>query len=139
LQNAQTAADADAQAAAIKVKMLTKQAAEQKKALASRNKEAVQLQGELAAAQAALQKATTRLQVRWWLAGNCVDCRQGAHGYRLCTTLEACSAAAAKRAHTWQHLQQFGCSRQQQSTRVGFSARPLPTGLGERAPMFSCG
>jgi hypothetical protein len=63
LQNAQTAADADAQAAAIKVKMLTKQAAEQKKSLASKNKEAVQLQGELAAAQEKLQKATTRLQV----------------------------------------------------------------------------
>jgi hypothetical protein len=64
LQNAQTAADAEAQAAAVRIKVLTKQQAEQKKTLATKDKEAGKLQAELTAAQSALSKATSRLEVR---------------------------------------------------------------------------
>lgn len=62
-QNAQTSADAEAKAAHIKAKHLTKQMAEQRRQLASKDKEATRLQAELAAAQKAVSTCQNKLQV----------------------------------------------------------------------------
>lgn len=62
-QNAQTAADAEARAADIKLKHLTKQAAEQRKALASKDKEAGAMRTQLDAATSKVEQCTAALQV----------------------------------------------------------------------------
>ncbi len=61
--NAQTAADAEAKAADIRAKHLTKQASEQRRALGAKDKEASRLQAELAAAQRAVDKCQAALEV----------------------------------------------------------------------------
>jgi structural maintenance of chromosome 2 len=63
-QNAQTAADAEAKAADIKQKHLTKQAAEQRKALASKDKEGAAMRQQLDKAQQQVARCTQALQVR---------------------------------------------------------------------------
>lgn len=62
-QNAQTAADAECKAADIKQKHLSKQAAEQRKSLASKDKEATGLRQALDKAQQQVDKCRQQLQV----------------------------------------------------------------------------
>lgn len=62
-QNAQTAADAEAKAADIKQKHLGKQAAEQRKALASKDKEGSAMRQQLDKAQQQVARCTQALQV----------------------------------------------------------------------------
>lgn len=61
-QNAQTAADAEAKAADIKTKHLAKQAAEQRKGLASKDKEASGMRKQLDDAQRKVDACTQKLQ-----------------------------------------------------------------------------
>lgn len=63
-QNAQTAADAEAKAADIKHKHLNKQASEQRKALASKDKEASGMRKQLDDAQKKVDSCRQALQVR---------------------------------------------------------------------------
>jgi structural maintenance of chromosome 2 len=63
-QNAQTAADAEAKAADIKQKHLSKQAAEQCKVLASKDKEGAAMRQQLDKAQQQVARCTQALQVR---------------------------------------------------------------------------
>lgn len=63
-QNAQTAADAEAKAADVKQKHLRKQVAEQRKALAGKDKEAAGLRAQLDKAGAAVEKCRQALQAR---------------------------------------------------------------------------
>lgn len=67
-QNAQTAADAECKAADIKQKHLSKQAAEQRKSLAGKDKEATGLRQALDKAQQQVDKCTQSLQVIKWVA-----------------------------------------------------------------------
>jgi structural maintenance of chromosome 2 len=62
-QNAQTAADAEAKAADIKHKHLSKQAADQRKALASKDKEASGMRKQLDEAQRKVDHCRQALQV----------------------------------------------------------------------------
>lgn len=62
-QNAQTAADAEAKAADIKTKHLSKQAADQRKNLASKDKEASGMRKQLGDAQRKVDSCNQKLQV----------------------------------------------------------------------------
>jgi structural maintenance of chromosome 2 len=62
-QNAQTAADAEAKAADIKSKHLSKQAADQRKKLASKDKEANGMRKQLDDAQCKVDSCNQKLQV----------------------------------------------------------------------------
>lgn len=62
-RNSQTSADAEAKAADIKLKHLSKQAAEQRKALASKDKEAGTMKQQLDQAQEKISSCKQALQV----------------------------------------------------------------------------
>jgi chromosome segregation ATPase len=86
-QNAQTAADAEAKAADIKQQHLSKQAAEQRKTLASKDKEGAAMRQQLDKAQQQVARCTQALQVR--VRGSCFrSCAQHyGQGCRLLKTL----------------------------------------------------
>jgi structural maintenance of chromosome 2 len=63
-QNAASAAESEAKQADVRSKHLAKQASEQRKALASKDKEAKQWQGQLQAAKKTVADCQTKLQVR---------------------------------------------------------------------------
>lgn len=83
-QNAASAAESEAKQADVRSKHLAKQAAEQRKALASKDKEAKQWQGQLQAAKKTVADCQTKLQVRRCAA--CTACCQlwPSAGSRLC-------------------------------------------------------
>lgn len=65
-RNGQTAADAEAKAADVRSKHLSKQLADARKAAAAKEKEGGQLAKDLAKAQAAVAEGQAKLQVRCW-------------------------------------------------------------------------